>query len=172
VIDCPRGIAIDVAPRVRRLPRDAQLLAAGLLPPPVTVDGPERCAGRGPLTADAGLQLAGVLLALCLRFAHRLLAGAHHALGHQATGGDRDARRRLEGLVDAVGFVLSHLRSLSSHQSRSRRACSERVCSVRGALLVHTPCCQLQHRIATSQQYNDVPQVCCHVTGVLSHRST
>lgn len=49
-----------------------------------------------------------MLLALCLRFAHRLLAGAHDALGHQAAGGDCDACRGLERLVDAVGFVLSH----------------------------------------------------------------
>ena len=101
-------VDVDLTPGVRGLPRDADLRGAGAIPPLVAADRCKRRARHRALAVDARLQLARVLLALGLRVALRLLARAHHPLGDQAAGGDRDTRTGLERLVDAVRVMLSH----------------------------------------------------------------
>jgi hypothetical protein len=81
LLDGVRGVAVDVAPGVGGLPGDADLLGAGAVPPLVAADARKRLARYRPLAVHALVQLAGLLLAVRLGVAHRLLAGAHHPLG-------------------------------------------------------------------------------------------
>jgi len=82
------------------------------VPPLVAADGLQGCAGSAAFGVDAQLQLAGVLIAGGLCVVLGLLACARHPLGHQASGRQRDARGRLKGLVDAIGFISHQLLTL------------------------------------------------------------